>query len=229
MGAVKIGKRRINMTGPIKKQRSRSSSSVRLVVEQPASDKFATQYASINHLNKYPALMNVVNAVLRFPLVARLVSGISLILFQLRTKLVESSRTPTFVKQGVNYSIAGVKKLDELVNLLLFREGIDAFIREYRDHGRLGLWVAYFFIDYVANVTNYTVKEFILRPLALIKDEPHPPSSSKAIDLPHIKELSNTTKEVLEPTKEKVVAKYDNLVKPAKESYTCLLYTSRCV
>ncbi|CAG99714.1 Pln1p [Kluyveromyces lactis] len=215
------------MTGPVKKQRSRSSSSVRLVVDKPSTDKFATQYATINHLNKYPTLIKWLNALLSLSLVSNIISTISLILFQFRIKVIESPKTPTFVKRSFNRSVAIVKKLDEFINTLVFREGIDTFVEEYHDHGKLGVWVAYFVVDYTANVVNYTVKELILRPLSLIKDETHPSSSGKSVDLPHFKELGNTTKDVLEPTKEKFVARYDNLVKPAKDGYEQAISTAK--
>ncbi|CDO94751.1 unnamed protein product [Kluyveromyces dobzhanskii CBS 2104] len=208
------------MTGPSKKQRSRSSSSVKLVIDKPSTEKFATQYATVNHLNKYPTLTKVVNGILSISLVSKLVSTISLALFQFKLKVIENPRTPSFVKNSFNRSVAVLKKLDEFINTLLFREGVDAFISEYQDHGKLGFWVAYFAVDYFANVVNYTVKELILKPFSLVKDEPHPSSAGRSVDLPHFKELSNTTKDVLEPTKEKVVAQYDNLVKPAKDGYS---------
>lgn len=219
------------MSVPVKKQRSRSSSSVKLVVDKPVIDKFATQYASINHLNKYPVVMRWINTILCLPLVSRVLSTISLIVFQFKTKVIDSGKTPAVVKKLFNYSVARLKKLDEFVNTMVFREGIDAFLNEYREHGSLGWWIAYFTVDYYANLVNYLVKEFILKPLSLIKDDASSrvslAAASSSTALPHFKELTNTTKDVLEPTKEKVFAKYDTLVKPAKETYTHAISTAK--
>lgn len=219
------------MSVPVKKQRSRSSSSVKLVVDKPVTDKFATQYASINHLNKYPVVMRWINTILCLPLVSRVLSTISLIVFQFKTKVIDSGKTPAVVKKLFNYSVAGLKKLDEFVNTMVFREGIDAFLNEYREHGSLGWWIAYFTVDYYANLVNYLVKEFILKPLSLIKDDASSrvslAAASSSTALPHFKELTNNTKDVLEPTKEKVFAKYDTLVKPAKETYTHAISTAK--
>lgn len=218
------------MTGSSAKMtrsRSRSSSSVRLVIDKPVTDKFATQYATVNHLNKYPVVLGFVDAVLSFTLVAKIVSMVSMVLYEFRVRVLDSSKTPSFVKQASNYFVAGIKKLDEVVNVLILREGIDAFLSEYHDKGKAGLWMGYFIVDYFANVMNHLIREVVLKRFSGSKEEKRVQSAGGSIDLPHVKELRTTTREAFEPTKEKVVARYDTLVKPAKETYTTAVSTAK--
>lgn len=214
-----------------------SSNQVKLVIGKDAISKYASyQSASLNHLNKYPKLIDALNYVLSYSLVSHVVSFFATTTFRVKETLIESPRTPGFVKVGYTQVASLLKKLDEVFNLFVLREGLDAFIEQYKIHdGSIGLWLGWFLVDYVANVSNLFIKEFIAKPLKLVKETPltaaagdnsSPKATNLDKELAHVQELTDTTKNLgleiqsklnsdyIQPTKEKLNSDY---IQPTKE------------
>ncbi|QLG74744.1 hypothetical protein HG535_0H00690 [Zygotorulaspora mrakii] len=215
------------------------ATNVKVVVNKDTTDKFARKSPTLNHIYKYPAVATTLDRLVSLPIVSQMLS--LLVLSALKTKevVVDSAHTPRAVKVGYNAVGHGVLKIDEVINLLVFREGIDAFVRCLHTHSdKLGIWVLYFCIDYIANVSNMLLTQLVVKPLQLslkektLKEvvEESTKSDEGADDsLTHVSELTSTTKRIskdiqekiqsgyIEPTAEFAKSKYDSLVKPTTE------------
>ena len=108
-------------------------------------------------------------------------------------------------------------------------------MEQYRNHGgKPGFWVVLYLVDYLANISNLVLKEFIVKPLKLGKvsspaEAAHELENSghaEPKNLPHIKELAGTTRSLshelqskltsdyIEPTKTKLQQEY---IEPTKD------------
>ncbi|SCU87720.1 LADA_0E05754g1_1 [Lachancea dasiensis] len=198
-----------------------SSNSVKVVVDKDTVSKFAScQSATLNHLNKYDGLTNALNFLLSYSVVSGAISAVLTVLYRAKVVLVESPKSPPVVKKSYQLGVSGLHKVDEWFNLLVLREGLDAFLGQYHSHsGKPGLWVLLYLVDYVANVSNLILKELVVKPLHLGKAST--PSEvaheievngvsghSDAESLPHIKELAGTTRSLSHELQSKLQSDY---------------------
>ena len=168
----------------------------------------------------------------------RLISFNLVVLGSVNQWVSESSNSPRLVKQLVAAGKDGVFKLDELVNLLVFKEGVDGLLYDWKSHsGTPGIWLVWFFVDYIANISNTLLREFLIKPLHLQGSAPAKEIGSTGDDnkvsdsssLPHVAELSSTTRNAsqeiqskvksnyIDPTRDLAKEKYDAIVKPTTD------------
>lgn len=107
------------------------------------------------------------------------------------TTVFESPVTPAFAKSRYNSAIALLTRADTFVATLVVDEGISAAAKEFTAHnGRVGLWCAYFYVDYCAHVANTLLTVFVVEPLNFAAREV---SAATETVMPHLAELSSTT------------------------------------
>lgn len=210
-----------------------TGSNVKLVVNKGTTDKFARNSPTLNHIYKYPVVSKSLDRFVSLPIVSQILSLFVVSILKAKHAVVDSDLTPQFVKVAYNF-ISGVSlKIDELINLLVFREGIDALLSSWKSHsGKPGLWILYFWVDYVANVSNILLTLFIVKPFKLsdstsLKEKLTSESTDET--LPHVTELTSTTKSIskdiqdklhsdyIGPTTDFAKQKYDTLVKPTAD------------
>ncbi|SCW03236.1 LAFE_0G05996g1_1 [Lachancea fermentati] len=209
-----------------------SNNQVKVVVDKDTVSKFAScQSATLNHLNKYPPLEKTLNYLLSFTLFSKSLSVVLTLLYRIKEATIDSPKSPSFLKVGYERIVSVIRKFDELFNLLVLREGLDEFLDQLKNHNnKPGFWVVLYLVDYVANVSNLVLKEFVAKPLNLAKPTKEGEingtvESLKEDGLPHIKELAGTTKSLgqgiqsklqsdyFEPTKNKLQQEY---IEPTK-------------
>ena len=195
--------------------------------------------ATWSHLQRYPALSKFIKYAESLPPVERLISFNLVVLGSVNQWVSESSSSPRLVKQLVAVGKDGAFKLDELVNLLVFKEGVDGLLYDWKSHSNTpGIWLLWFFVDYVANISNTLLREFLVKPLHLqgsaaskeigsASGEDNKVSDSSS--LPHVAELSSTTRNAsheiqskvksnyIDPTRDLAKEKYDAIVKPTTD------------
>lgn len=207
-----------------------AGSNVKVVVNKDTTDKFARNSPTLNHLYKYPVVSKTLDQVVSLPVVSQVLSLFILAALKVKHTVVDSERSPRFVKVAYN-SVSGVSlKLDELVNLLLFREGVDAFVKGWSAHSKKpGFWLVYFWIDYVANVSNILLNQFVVQPFKLSVEDKGEEAATGDESLPHVSQLTSTTKsiskdlqeklqsEYIAPTADFAKQKYEALVKPTAD------------
>lgn len=210
-----------------------TGSNVKLVVNKETTDKFARNSPTLNHIYKYPVVSKTLDRLVSLPIISQILSLFVVTILKAKHAVVDSDITPRFVKVGYNF-VSGVSlKIDELINLLLFREGIDALMDSWKSHsGKPGLWILYFWVDYIANVSNILLTLFIVKPFKLsdstsLKEKLTSESTDET--LPHVTELTSTTKSIskdiqdklhtdyIGPTTDFAKQKYDTLVKPTAD------------
>lgn len=207
-----------------------TGSNVKVVVNKDTTDRFARNSPTLNHLYKYPVVSRTLNQVVSAPVVSQLLSVVVLILASTKHALVDSEYSPKFVKIGFNAVSGFGLRLDEMVNVLFFREGVDAFLRGWDSHGhKPGFWLLFFWIDYMANVSNILLNQFVVQPFKLSVEEKRAEETKADGTLPHVSELTSTTRSISKDLHEKLQAdyigpttdfarqKYDSLVKPTAE------------
>lgn len=159
--------------------------------------------ATWSHLQRYPALSKFIKYAESLPPVERLISFNLVVLGSVNQWVSESSSSPRLVKQVVAAGKEGAFKLDELVNLLVFKEGVDGLLYNWKSHSNTpGIWLVWFFVDYVANISNTLLREFLIKPLHLqgstaskeIGSSGEENKVTDASSLPHVAELSSTTR-----------------------------------
>lgn len=190
---------------------------------------------TLQHLHRYPVVDKLIKRAVSVPVVSKAIAVSLLAVTGLKHKVWDSGKFPAVAKPVVSSSFKLLHKFDELVNLLVFSEGIDALFYAAKEHkNRPGVWLVWFLLDYFANVFNIILKEFVLKPFKLgnvaIKDASD--ATHKVTDvkeLPHVSELSDTTKSLsqdlqskvsesyIQPTKESAMQKYDTYIKPTAE------------
>ncbi|CCD23561.1 Pln1p NDAI_0B05280 [Naumovozyma dairenensis CBS 421] len=196
-------------------------------------------------LHRYPTISKFLTKFQSTPLISKASS----VLGSMESKMDASA--PPVIKKGINKVLMFLMSIDQLINLLVFREGIDSFLKTYKNHSNhVGVWILWFIVDYFANISNIILHEFVIKPLHLNiskKNNETPEESIKNItgksdgkktiaSLPHLAELSNTTRSLREDlqsrvtnsnyitqTKDKAYEKLDSIMKPtydsAKETY----------
>lgn len=209
-----------------------TGTNVKLVVNKDTTDKFARKSPTLNHIYKYPVVATSLDRLVSLPVVSQVLSLLVLSALKFKAVVVDSARTPRFVK--VSYNVIGntFVKIDELINLLLFREGIDAFVNNLHSHSnKLGLWVLYFYIDYIANVSNILLTQLVVKPLNLthkdksLKEAVKESTSGETGDsMQHVSELTSTTKSISKDLQDKLQSEY---IAPttdfAKQKYDTLI------
>lgn len=197
--------------------------------------KAALEYASpsYQHLHQYKPVNNAINAVAAYPAVARLIAAVWIGATAVKRRVVDSGRCPAVAVRAYRALFGAFRRLDELVNLLVFTEGVDALIAAFKEHSnRPGVWVLWFLVDYSANIFNIVLNEFVLKPFKLgnvVLKEKAGEVSKNFKELPHVAELSTTTTRLskdiqnkvseayIKPTKDTAKQKYDAYIKPTAE------------
>ncbi|AGO12252.1 AaceriAEL108Wp [[Ashbya] aceris (nom. inval.)] len=213
---------------------SQAASVAKLVAESP----------TLSHLQRYGAA-DALARWLPWTLVSALASVVVAVLATAKQYLVDAPGTPAAVKAAWLRLLAGAQALDSAVSTLVLRDGVDAFREQYVQHGAVGLWAAYFALDFTANVSNYVLRGLV-RPLRVAyeprREEAASPTSSAGSEMPHLRELTNTTNALrrdistkyieptrtmiesyLEPTRNKIEAEYIHPINERVESTKTLL------
>ncbi|SCV01907.1 LAMI_0G14510g1_1 [Lachancea mirantina] len=209
-----------------------TSDNVKVVVDKDSLSRFASSNsATLNHLQKYPVLADSVSYLLSYAFVAQSVSVVATLVYRAKRAAIDSPKSPELVKTGYGLGVAAIHRADELFNILVLREGLDAFLEQYKLHdGRAGLWLALYLVDYLANVSNLALRELVVKPLKLASAAEVSGANGKehvALDdgCPHVKELAHTTRslsqgihtklqsEYIAPTKTKLQEGYNELTK----------------
>lgn len=207
-----------------------TGSNVKVVVNKDTTDRFARNSPTLNHLYKYPVVSRTLNQVVTAPVVSQVLSVVIVVLLSIKHTLVDSKYSPNFIKIGYNAISGFGLRFDELVNVLFLREGVDAFLRGWDSHGQKpGAWLLYFWVDYVANISNILLNQFVVQPFKLsVEDKPEEEEKSDA-SLPHVSQLTSTTRSIskdlhsklqadyIGPTTDFARQKYDSLVKPTAD------------
>ncbi|GAV53646.1 hypothetical protein ZYGR_0AK01480 [Zygosaccharomyces rouxii] len=215
-----------------KSEQRRPSVSSKVVVDKDMTDKFARNSPTLSHLYRFPALANGVDRVVNLPLVNIVLTWVLLLAGRARSLLVDSKRTPGFIKVGYNLIAGTVFKFDELFAILVLREGLGVLIEQWKNHGnKAGFWLGYFLIDYWANVVNILLTHFVLGSKKLAATPVILPTETddEKHSLRHVEELAATTKGISKDVQEKIQTgyfektagyartKYDELFKPVAE------------
>lgn len=200
------------------------------ILHEKKADTTATQYDSaiLNELNKYPIVQTTFDKVNNLPLVNKINDNLTMVAKKIRSN---EAKYPI-----IQYFIQFLIKLDSFLAILIFNKGIDMFIDEWKGkrNGKFGIWIFWFLIDYLANVSNHLLKELIIKPLNF-KHNKTENLDQDDTNLPHLNELSSTTKdlskqiqnkvqnEIVDPTRDNVLKQFDQYIKPtmdqAKETY----------
>lgn len=199
--------------------------------------------ATLNEISKYPMVKDTLNRLNNLPLFKKLYNQ-PLVISENIWKSNNFLQSNNFIQNIFQKILTFLTKLDNLLAILIFNKGIDNFIDTLNNkkNGTFGIWILWFFIDYLANCSNHILKELIMKPLNLSYNTKPPAtsfSSDSTIDsnntLPHLTELTSTTlnlskdiqnkvhNDILEPTKDNIKKHFDLYIKPtvdqAKETY----------
>lgn len=206
------------------------------VVVTPAAQESQVPSATWAELEKYPLVKSTVDKISQLPLVHKVYDQTVCVSNRITShKYLQSDRAQYVIQNFLQLLI----KLDSLLAVLIFNKGVDTFIDEWRGkrNGHLGIWIVWFFIDYLANCSNHILKELIIKPLNFkhVSTEENLDQDDANTNLPHLNELTSTTKslsrdlqnkvqnDIVEPTKGNVKKQFDQYIKPtvdsAKETY----------
>lgn len=215
------------------KAKSQQPTAMESPIATPSQTKFES--ATLNEIGKYPLVQSTVDKVSHFTLFQSVHNKtVSLGSNVISSKFFQSERAQ-YVIQSL---LSVLMKLDSLLAVIIFNKGIDNFIAEWdgKKNGKFGVWILWFFIDYLANVSNHILKELIIKPLNFTSSTTIPSDNLDQDDsLPHLAELTSTTKTLskdihqkvqtnyVEPTKDNLKTQFDQYIKPtvdqAKETY----------
>lgn len=215
------------------KTKSQQPTAMESPIATPSQTKFES--ATLNEIGKYPLVQSTVDKVSHFTLFQSVHNKtVSLGSNVISSKFFQSERAQ-YVIQSL---LSVLMKLDSLLAVIIFNKGIDNFIAEWdgKKNGKFGVWILWFFIDYLANVSNHILKELIIKPLNFTSSTTIPSDNLDQDDsLPHLAELTSTTKTLskdihqkvqtnyVEPTKDNLKTQFDQYIKPtvdqAKETY----------
>lgn len=206
-----------------------SQNSVKVVVDRDSVSKFAScQSATLNHLNKYDKLRDAAGYVLSYSAVSSTLSAVLTVLYRAKLATVDSPKAPQLVRGTYHAGVSALRRLDELFNVLVLREGLDEFMAQYRTHsGKPGFWVLLYVVDYIANVSNLVLKQLVVKPLKLGQRTSGPAELAHEMEtngvsgaghtepenLPHIKELAGTTRSLSHELQSKLNSDY---IEPAR-------------
>lgn len=158
------------------------------------------QSSTLSHLDRYPRLLDFINYILSFTIVSSIISMFSNVAFGLKRVLIDSSNTPRLIGIFYDGCIFFLRKMDDMIHILVLRDGLDMFYTQLFQHNnRAGLWIVYFLLDYTANVLNFIIREVILKPFHSMRNESPDGELNEYTqfqELPHIKELANTTRTI---------------------------------
>lgn len=173
----------------------------------------AYESATFEHLKKFNSLNKYINQFLPNFIISWLI--ISLEKFNLIINYCfNSNLIPLILKKIYNSLIIKLMSLDNLINILVLDQGIIAFNSNLiKQNNKIGIWCLYFTLDYIANCFNILLQKLIIIPLNLnnsIKDKQDDNIES---NLPHLNELSSTTKSLKKDLQDKVNIDY---IQPTK-------------
>ncbi|KAG0667451.1 hypothetical protein C6P45_005469 [Maudiozyma exigua] len=182
-----------------------SSSSIKPIVYESAT---------FEHLKEFNSLKEYINKYLPKFIISWLFISLQKINFII-DYCFNSSLTPLIFKKIYNSFIVKLMSLDNLINILLLDQGIIAFNSNLiKQNNKIGVWCLYFTLDYIANCFNILLQKLIIIPLNLnnsIKDKQN--DNNTESNLPHLNELSSTTKSLKKDLQEKVNIDY---IQPTK-------------
>ncbi|CAL9731689.1 hypothetical protein MOUN0_M03158 [Monosporozyma unispora] len=202
-------------------------------IETSHQSKF--ELATWNEIGKYPVVQETVEKVTHSTIFKTIHDRTLTLTSKITSsKYFQSERAQYIIQRFLTLLL----KLDSLLAVILFNKGIDSFIAEWdgKRNGKVGIWILWFFIDYLANVSNHILKELIIKPLHFTSSESTPTDNLDQDDaLPHLTELTSTTKNLskdihqrvqtdyVEPTRDNMKKQFDQFIKPkvdqAKETY----------
>lgn len=214
----------------VKKQSKTPVASVTPTVAPAVTPAASSEYDSptLTYLQKYPVIERNSKQIRAVPAVEKTFAVSLAVLLKAKELLVDSPKSPAVAKKGYSLLKYSVHKFDNLFAIVVLQAGFDALFKEWQNHSNTpGLWLAWFYIDYLANVTNILLKEFVIKPFKLntLSSQKNPEESS----LPHVNELSELTQSIskdiqdkvhadyINPTKDIALQKYEALVKPTAE------------
>ncbi|EDO15320.1 hypothetical protein Kpol_448p7 [Vanderwaltozyma polyspora DSM 70294] len=214
------------------------STAIKIIFNKDTFETFAQNSPTLNHLTKYKIISNLINYLLSISILTKILSIYMSLNLKLKNNLIDSPNSPFFIKISYKYLENFIWKIDELFNLLILRDGIDSLINQYnKPHEKNiipGSWLVFFTIDYMANITNTLLQEFIVKPFKM----PSLPNSNKKSDeiqdseeinnknLPHVNELSITTKTISTDLKDMAFKNYEKIVKPATDKIQSSTYVN---
>ncbi|KAL3228910.1 Protein PET10 [Nakaseomyces bracarensis] len=189
---------------------------------------------SYQHLHQYSPVNKAIDLVTSLPVVAKFIAAAWLGFNSLQQKVKSSGKYPPVLSK-LSHGVFGLlRKFDAFVNLVVFTEGVDAFLVALKEHGnKPGFWVLWFLIDYTANIFNIILNQLILKPFKLgnvvLKEKDGETTKTSFKELPHVAELSTTTTRLskdiqskvsetyIKPTKDTAKQKYDTYIKPTAD------------
>lgn len=200
--------------------------------------------ATLNEINKYPIVKDTFN---KFYNSSSLLNKFFTQAFIISKKIWKSNhflQSNEKLQDIFQRFLFLLIKLDNLFAVLIFEKGIDHFITVLQNekNGTFGIWILLFFIDFLADCSNYLLRELIIKPLNLSHSTASASTSSASNNavsnensLPHLTELTSTTltlskdiqnkvqNDILEPAKDNVKKHFDFYIKPtvdqARETY----------
>ncbi|CAB4254598.1 similar to Saccharomyces cerevisiae YKR046C PET10 Protein of unknown function that co-purifies with lipid particles [Maudiozyma barnettii] len=198
--------------------------------------------ATYDHLKKYDALYvyadkYVPQVILTW--LALLVTSTQSAVNRVISTGFESNYVPHSFKTLFNKLLSKAMALDGLLNYLVLDEGVGSFKKSWDKQGGVpGVWCLYFTLDYIANCFNVLLQRLVVVPLNLgsVSDssnssnnntsgvsETSATNSSDTVEsgnLPHLDELSSTTKSLTQDLHAKVQNDY---IQPTKEKANKLI------
>lgn len=186
------------------------------------SDIVHYKSATFDHLQKYDNFQYLKNLFIPTIVINYLIK-LNNLLYDSIDNFFEFHLTPSFLKLYYNKLIKLLMNFDSLFDYLILIEGLNSFQNQLsKKDNKIGLWCIYFFIDYMANFFNIFLKKFIMEPFKLSTNSSSNDSKKKntEIEMPHLSELSTTTRSIKNDLQLKVNNDY---IKPTKVKATKLL------
>ncbi|CCE61991.1 hypothetical protein TPHA_0B03190 [Tetrapisispora phaffii CBS 4417] len=250
-----------------------SKHEVKIVIDKKTIEKFTQSSPTLNHLAKYKVISIFLNYFLNLPFFSSIVSWIICYNYKFKKTLLESNNVPIVAKRIYQRAENLIWKCDEVFNYLILREGIDHFFLELnKRHYLPGVWLLWFYIDYLANFIDVLLKELVIKPFKIsyiTKNENNSNLGSNSnlnlelnsnakdletkkksngttydnlsnlnynssnedleelnnkniVELPHLYELTSTTKSISKDIQEKLNDNYNSYIKPTTQKLTNL-------
>lgn len=189
---------------------------------------------SWDHLQQYPLVTEYLNKLNSLPYVSYIQARIVSILTFTKAQIDGVAKSSKFTEGIIQRIIKMVSIVDTLFELVVLNEGVDSFIAKLEAHSnKIGMWCLLFLVDYLANIFNILLKEFVLKPFKLTSVTQHSSSAEtkKNEELPHVAELTSTTRSLskdlqskvqndyIQPTKNKITARLEPTYNQAIETY----------
>ncbi|CCF55765.1 hypothetical protein KAFR_0A03300 [Kazachstania africana CBS 2517] len=173
---------------------------------------------TLNHLQNYSSVQKVMSIAQSFPVVIGFIQWAMESEINLVNRILDSKMTPALLKYMYARFITLFQKVDNLFEFLVLREGVDSIIKDFQNHNnRMGFWVFWFYIDYMANVFNTLLIEFVIKPFKSVSGNQSKDKITSSENLPNVKELTVTTRNISNDIQGKAMEKYEILFKPTTD------------